>query len=254
MKLKSVLLEELSWREIGEAMEGGCRTVLVCAASNEQHGPHLAENTDYIFGLEMCRAVAEKMGDALVAPVIRPGLSQHHMRHPGSLTLRPETFRMLVEDYVDCYVRHGFERIVLLASHGTNFAPLAALAPELQKKYPRTKIVCGMSLEDFMALYDEVDRMFGLEPGACGGHACCFETSVILYLHPEYVQMSRAERGYMEGNTPAFAKSLFENGMMGVSPCGIVGDATPADREKGRAFFELFCRRACACVQAALAQ
>ena len=139
MKLKSVLLEELSWREIGEAMEGGCRTVLVCAASNEQHGPHLAENTDYIFGLEMCRAVAEKMGDALVAPVIRPGLSQHHMRHPGSLTLRPETFRMLVEDYVDCYVRHGFERIVLLASHGTNFAPLAALAPELQKKIPPDK-------------------------------------------------------------------------------------------------------------------
>ena len=141
MNLKSVLLEELSWREIGQAMEDGCRTVLVCAASNEQHGPHLAENTDYIFGLEMCRAVAQELGDALVAPVIRPGLSQHHMRHPGSLTLRPETFRMLVEDYVDGYVRHGFERIVLLASHGTNFAPLAALAPELQEKYPQAKIV-----------------------------------------------------------------------------------------------------------------
>lgn len=105
-------------------------------ASNEQHGPHLAENTDYIFGLEMCRAVAEKMGDALVAPVIRPGLSQHHMRHPGSLTLRPETFRMLVEDYVDCYVRHGFERIVLLASHGTNFARWLPWRPSCKKNTP----------------------------------------------------------------------------------------------------------------------
>ncbi|MBR5474381.1 MAG: creatininase family protein [Lachnospiraceae bacterium] len=248
MELKSVLLEELSWKEIKAAMDHGYDTVIVCAASNEQHGPHLAENTDYIFGLELCRAVAKRLGNALVAPVIRPGLSGHHMRHPGSLTLRPETFRMLIEDYVDSYVRHGFKKIVLMASHGTNFNPLASFVPDLQERYPDSKIICGMSLKDYMDLYDAGDRMYDLEPGTCGGHACCFETSVILHFHPEYVDMSSACRGYMEGNTPEFAANLFKNGMMGVSPCGIIGDATGATPERGKAFFDMFCDRACECI------
>ncbi len=252
MKVKSVLLEELSWYDIQEAIHNGYRTVLICAASNEQHGPHMAENTDYIFGLELCRAVAERLGNALVAPVIRPGLSKHHMKHAGSLTLRPETFRMLVEDYVDSYAQHGFEKIVLLASHGGNFSSLASYVPDLQAAHPNTQIITCLTLEDYMDLYAKGESMFQLEPGSCGGHACCFETSVMLHFHPEYVDMSQACRGYMEGNTPEFAANLFASGMMGVSPCGIIGDATAADPEKGKAMFEMFCNCAYEEIRAAL--
>ena len=46
--MAKVLMEEMSWFEIKEAMENGCDTVILCAASHEQHGPHLAESTDYI--------------------------------------------------------------------------------------------------------------------------------------------------------------------------------------------------------------
>lgn len=95
--------------------------------------------------------------------------------------------------------------------------------------------------------------MFGLEPGTCGDTPAALRPRSSSICTPNTWICPTPQRGYMEGNTPEFAKSLFENGMMGVSPCGIVGDALPADAEKGRAFFELFCRRACACVRAALA-
>ena len=110
-----------------------------------------------------------------------------------------------------------------------------------------------------VVLGDRLDRpMSGLCFGAAGmlgGLAC----SRLLTAHwerkwtPEQRrEMDRAERGYMEGNTPEFAKNLFANGMMGVSPCGIIGDARCASAEMGEAFFELFCRRAVDCVKEAL--
>ena len=107
--MKTVWLEDMSYPEIAEAMKNGADTVLICAASNEQHGPHLSENTDYEIGRAAYQAAAEKLGNTLIAPIIRPGLSAHHMCFPGSLTLRPEGFRGLGADYVSCYVNHGFK-------------------------------------------------------------------------------------------------------------------------------------------------
>jgi len=119
--MDTLLLEEMTWPEIRTALQNGMRTVVVCAASIEQHGPHLAERTDTTLGYAEAEALARRLGNALVAPVIRPGLSAHHMVLPGTVTLRPEVFRGVVEDYISSYVRHGFTTIVLISSHGGNF-------------------------------------------------------------------------------------------------------------------------------------
>ena len=195
--MKTVWLEDMSWSDVEEALRSGVDTVIVCAASNEQHGPHLAENTDYEIGRAVYQSAAEKLGNTLVAPIIRPGLSAHHMCFPGSLTLRPEVFRGLVEDYVDCYVNHGFKNIVLVSSHGGNFATMAALAQELDAKYPDNNIVSGLSLDDFLEVFKETERIFGLPAGACGGHACCLETAIMLHIRPDCVRMDRAQADYI---------------------------------------------------------
>ena len=126
--MDTVLLEEMTWPEIRDALQNGMRTVVVCAASIEQHGPHLAERTDTTLGYAEAEALARRLGNALVAPVIRPGLSAHHMVLPGTVTLRPEVFRGVVEDYISSYVRHGFTTIVLISSHGGNFDALEEVA------------------------------------------------------------------------------------------------------------------------------
>ena len=77
--MRTYLLEEMTWPEIKAQMEAGKRTVIIMAASIEQHGPHLAEATDTILGYAEAIDLAERLGNAFVAPVIRPGLSEHHM-------------------------------------------------------------------------------------------------------------------------------------------------------------------------------
>ena len=96
--MRTLLLEEMAWPEIKAALENGMRTVIVFAGAVEQHGPHLAEITDAARARAEAIDLAERLGDALVAPVIRPGISEPHMSMPGTISLRPEVFKGLMED------------------------------------------------------------------------------------------------------------------------------------------------------------
>lgn len=82
--MKTYLLEEMTWPEIQAAMKNGCDTVVIYAASIEQHGPALPEMTDTILGYAAASDLAKRLGNALAAPLIRPGLSAHHMCFPGA--------------------------------------------------------------------------------------------------------------------------------------------------------------------------
>ena len=103
------------------------------AASIEQHGPHLPTATDTIIGYALAEAVAAKLGNALVAPVIRPALSFHHIDFPGTITLRMPTFVKVLEEYCESLKVHGFKNIVLFVSHGGNADALKAFTPSIAK-------------------------------------------------------------------------------------------------------------------------
>ena len=112
-----LFIERLSWTEVEAALEAGKRRAVVCAASTEQHGPHLPEATDALLGEAYARGLAERLGDALVAPIIRPACSEHHMAFAGSLTI-PETLLMdLLDAYLASLRRHGFERFVVMSPY-----------------------------------------------------------------------------------------------------------------------------------------
>lgn len=163
--MKSLLLEELTWPEIQSAMDAGMKTVIIFAASIEQHGPHLAENTDTVLGYTNAVDLARRLGNALVAPVIRPGLSKHHLTMPGSITLRPEVFAGIVEDYVAAYVHHGFDTIILSSSHGGNFGAMNQIARAQAEKYPHVRIVSGWSLDEMTAKLDQLEQGEGWKRG-----------------------------------------------------------------------------------------
>ncbi len=236
--MKTYLLEEMTWVEIKTALGEGKRTVIIPAASIEQHGPHLAQLADSAIGEASAVDLAERLGNALVAPVIRPGLSSHHMKLSGSLTLRPEIFTGIVEDYVAGYVSHGFENIILISSHGGNFKALDEIAKHLQTKYPDHKIVTGLSLEELTGMINEMEQAEGLQPGACGGHACDYETSVMLYLCPEYVRIDQVVQGFTGELSRELVDRVFREGIHSLSPLGVMGDPTAADANKGKRYFE----------------
>ncbi len=124
-----VLIEEMTWPEIKEAMESGKTTAILACGACEQHGPHLPTGTDTYLGTAIAERAARIAGNALVVPTLRPGLSEHHMHFPGSFTLRLGTFVALLEDSCESLARQGFERIVIFTSHGGNADVLRAYPP-----------------------------------------------------------------------------------------------------------------------------
>ena len=120
--METVRMREMNWPDIKAAVEQGYTTVVVAVGSTEQHGPHLPTMTDTRIGDEVARRVAMKLGHALQANTISVGCSSHHFGFSGTISLRDETLRMVIRDYVSSLIRSGFDRIVLLPSHGGNFS------------------------------------------------------------------------------------------------------------------------------------
>ncbi len=221
-----LFIERLTWTDVAAALAGGMRRAVVCAASTEQHGPHLPEATDALLGTAYAEGLARRLGDALVAPIIRPACSEHHMAFAGSLTI-PETLLMdILDAYLASLRRHGFERFVVMSSHGGNFPVLA----RWERERPATDAVVITDFTIFEAGFEAI-RSFGRTDSA-GPHAEVLETSMMLHLHPELVHMERAEPGFTGEST---LDDVLARGMRAITPNGILGDPVGATAEMGAA-------------------
>src|SRR5919198_1027310 len=126
----AVELDKLTWPEVRAELERGRDTVVIAFGATEQHGLHMPLATDALLGDRLGKLVAERL-DAFVAPTVRIGCSEHHLDFPGTLSLEQETFQRVVVDHVRSLARAGFRRVVLLPTHGGNFAPLAGAVEQL---------------------------------------------------------------------------------------------------------------------------
>jgi creatinine amidohydrolase len=233
-------LAQMTSPEIGAAIEGGCTTVVFAVGSNEQHGPCLPVSTDTLLGDALALSVAEGLGDALKAPTINVGCSEHHMRFPGTITLSKETLQRVVMEYVDSLSRHGFKRIVVLPSHGGNFGPLGEISEELQRRHPGVKVVVYSDLQGFVEVLMKTSERLGVSPEASGAHAGESEVSMIMWAEGSLVRTERIPdaRGYMGGFDEETAQRIFDHGIGALSPNGVLGDPTEASSEHGRAYVE----------------
>lgn len=234
-------LERLTSPEVGEALARGFSTAVFACGAVEQHGPAVAMSMDASHGSALALAVARRLGGALVAPTIRVGCSEHHMGFAGTLTLREETFRAVVTDYVTSLERHGFTRVVVLPTHGGNFAPLAKLVPELDDARS-IRVAAFTDLFGTMEVWHAEAARLGLGDRV-GGHADVAEASILMALHPERVRPDRAEPGRIGPLEPEVSARLFAEGMKAVSPNGVLGDPTGMDAALGHRLIEALAAR-----------
>lgn len=218
-------LEYLSWPVIEKKIKQGYETVIICTASVEQHGHHLPEFTDSRIGSELCDIIAEQLGNTLIAPLITIGRSEHHLAMPGTVSLRPEIYQGVIEDYVSCYKNSGFKNIILIASHGGNIGPNLAITEELRATHPDLNIVCPITMEKLIGVMQQMSDEYELGQGV-SGHAGAFETAIMLHLTPELVDMNEAKPGFTEPMTLEVVETLFSEGVKGLSEVGILGDPT----------------------------
>lgn len=230
-----IKLEDMSWVEVKEALENGFETIIVPIGSIEQHGPHLPLGTDTFIGEVLAVKIAEKLGKTIVAPVISIGCSQHHMGFPGTLTLKPETLMQIIRDVCSCLVKHGFKRIILLPTHGGNFAPVKTVIMELAIELKDIKIISPLELEEFIRVTNSVIAEYGVSFREAGSHSGATETSVMLAIKSELVRMDRAIEGYTGDYT---ISQIYSHGVKAISETGVLGDPRKANEKAGKRILE----------------
>jgi creatinine amidohydrolase/Fe(II)-dependent formamide hydrolase-like protein len=137
----TVWVEEMTWMEVRDALKAGKTTVLIPTGGVEQNGPYLATGKhDYILR-GTAEAIARKLGNALVAPVVAfvpegdidpPTV---HMKYPGTISLTEDTYERLLTDICASFRTHGFEHIVLIGDSGGNQKGMKAVATRLDEKW-----------------------------------------------------------------------------------------------------------------------
>ena len=141
----------------------------------------------------------------MVLPSPWYGLSAHHMHFPGTITLTAETMMAMVADIVASVVHHGFRRVVVVNGHGGNAGVIDVLASTLGHRfYGTARIAC---LTYFTLARDAIMAARESKHGGMG-HACEFETSLMLHLHPDLVHQERAVVRYPETGTPYLSTDL----------------------------------------------
>ena len=233
--------EELTSPDVA-ALDRERTVVMLPLGSVEQHGHHLPLGTDTMLAHAVSLAAAVRTGDAFVLPPPWFGFSAHHMRFPGSVTLRAETLIALAEDVVASLVQHGFRRILIVNGHGGNAGVIDVLASNLgHRHYGAARIA---ALTYFHLAREAISKLRQSEPGGMG-HACEFETALVEHLRPDLVKIEKAEATYPDPGSAYLTTDLLGSSAIrtyhdfaDLSPHGTLGDPLLASPEAGSAFFE----------------
>ncbi len=185
------LLRKLTRREFRERMASGeLKLCVLPIAAIEQHLEHLAMEHDWRSVKMVAEGVASRLSpQILVAEGLMAGISEHHMKHPGTLTLRPGTFMAVLNDLIRSVVEAGFENVLVLNGHGGNVAPIKGVWDQYLREFSPV----NMHFMSYWDVYDKSDAEELLESGSrlpedLPGHAQEFETAVGLAAFPENVR------------------------------------------------------------------
>lgn len=236
--MKTIRMEEMSWPDIRAALAAGFTTAVIAVGSTEQHGPHLPTMTDARIGDATAHRVALKLGKALLARTIPVGCSEHHLAFGATISLKQETLKLIVRDYVDSLVRDGFRRIIFLPSHGGNFGPLAQAIEDARKAHPGVEITGYTDLLGITGFLHRTAAELGISEEECGAHAGDDETSLMLHLEPELVAREAFAPGYLGPLGEKEVQTIFERGMPALTVNGVLGDPRKASAEKGEVYLE----------------
>jgi creatinine amidohydrolase len=192
--LNSVWIEELTWIEVRDAMAAGKTTAIVPTGGIEQNGPYVALGKHNYVLEGACEGIAREHGDALCTPIIKlvpeggfePKTS--HMRYPGTLTVRDETFQMMLEDVGHSLYVHGFEHIIYIGDSGGNQAGMAAAAAALNERWGETRAHHIAGYYDNAGVMARMNEL-GVEEGSSDGyHDTYWLTAMQMTVDPSTVR------------------------------------------------------------------
>ncbi len=218
-----VLLEDLTWVEAEKALTPETVVVIPLGAESKEHGPHLKLRNDFILAGYLTKRVLEK-STVVVAPTVNYGFYPAFAEYPGSTSLTLETSRDMIVEICRGLARFGPRRFYVL---NTGVSTVRALAPAVDLLAADGIL---MRYTDLLKATGPVEKQISKQEG--GTHADEIETSMILYMSPADVDMTKAIKDYRPGKGGLTRDPKAEGKTY--SPTGVWGDATLATQEKGR--------------------
>lgn len=227
--------DQLTSTRLGEL--GRSIPVILPVAATEQHGAHLPLATDRMIGEHFCRQLHLQIPeDVLILPTVSVGCSAHHLDFPGSLSVAHKTFLHQLTDISECVVKHGFRNLLVLNSHGGNQAIGQTFLEIFGHMHPEAKIMLAtwwrIALEELKELTQT--------PQGGTGHAGEFETSLMLLIAPELVDLSKTKPKanvptfeWAEGDMLVGPRASLYRSMKEMTPTGVYGEAGAGNKEKG---------------------
>ncbi|MGB5631299.1 MAG: creatininase family protein [Waterburya sp.] len=227
----------LTWKEIEQMPNKENVVIIQPVGAIEQHGPHLPVAVDSAISLGVIGKALEQLNSDIPAyalPCIYYGKSNEHCGFPGTITLSANTLLSVIKEMAVSIYDAGFRKLVLMNSHGGQPQIMEIAARDLHQEHPDFAL---FPLFTWRVPHNASDLLTSKER-EYGIHAGDAETSIMLSLLPEQVQMDRAVKEYpqglptdslldMEGKLPfAWLTNEF-------SSSGVMGDATVASKEKG---------------------
>jgi creatinine amidohydrolase len=211
----AVELGDLTWPQV-EAVRSPDLVLAVPVGSTEQHGRHLALSMDSDLAVALCRGLAVRRSNVLVAPLLPYGSSGEHADFPGTLSIGQVALESVLVE-LGRSASATFRRIVFVSGHGGNAEPLRRAVDRLRQEGRDAR---------------------GFAPSWVGdAHAGRIETSLALALDPDRVRLSEAA----PGDTRPLADLLpllRSAGVRAVSASGVLGDPGGADAVEGAALLE----------------
>ena len=228
----SVRIAELPWTEAARVLDSATVVVIPIGAEAKEHGPHLPLNNDWLLAEYFVTRVAAA-SRVVVYPTVNYHFYPSFAEYPGSTSLQLGTARDVIVDIVRSIARHGPRRFYIL---NTGVSTLRALGPS------RDSLTAGgivMQYTNILEIGKEAENRVRQQAG--GTHADELETSMMLYMHPNVVQMSKAVNDYHPGvggmGLTRDSAAAMRDGKVW-SRSGTYGNATLATREKGRVVVE----------------
>jgi creatinine amidohydrolase len=219
---QGILLEDLTWQEAEKALRPDTIVVIPIGAASKEHGPHLKLKNDWLLAEYFKREIL-KSADVLMAPTVNYHFYPAFLEYPGSISLRLETARDLMVDICRSLSRFGPRKFYAVNTGVSTKKPLELAAQILARE--------GIEFRysDLLKLAESVEAE--IRTGVGGTHADEIETSMMLFIAPGTVEMSKAVQDYHPSAKGGLTRD--PTGPGSYSPSGIFGDATLATRQKG---------------------
>jgi creatinine amidohydrolase len=225
---KSLLIEDMTWTEVRDAIAGGKTTAIYYAGSIEQNGPGLALGKHLFLAHYIAQRIAEQFGNALVYPTMpfaptgdpNPEKKTGHMRFAGSVNVSEEAFGLVARGVAESARAAGFKTIVMMGDHGGGQQTLEKVAKELDAAWSPSGVHVYYIRDLYYKEKDQMREYAKAHDIAVDQHAGFDDTSEVMFIDSDHKWVRKD-------------KLLKDTGVSGVT-----GDQTVATADLGRVFVQ----------------